>query len=64
MAVLFGSTQIAMPSFARDATAFALRGGAFRVADLPGPLDDAGKIVLVQRLIREGMLVRVQDGRA
>ena len=64
VAVLFGSTQIAMPSFARDATAFALRGGAFRVADLPGPLDDAGKIVLVQRLIREGMLVRVQDGRA
>jgi hypothetical protein len=53
-----------MPSFTRDAIAFALGGAAFRVCDLPGPLDDAGKIVLVQRLIREGMLVRAEDGHA
>jgi mannose-6-phosphate isomerase-like protein (cupin superfamily) len=59
--VLFGSTKIALPAFTRDAVAFALNGAAFQVSDLPGPLDDAGKIVLVQRLIREGMLVRVQD---
>ncbi len=55
--VLFGSTQIALPSFTHEATAFALNGAAFQVSELPGPLDDAGKIVLVQRLIREGMLV-------
>jgi ribosomal protein L16 Arg81 hydroxylase len=57
--VLFGSTQITLPAFTREAFAFALNGAAFRVSDMPGPLDDAGKIVLVQRLIREGMLARV-----
>ena len=31
------------------------------VRDLPGQLDDAGKIVLVRRLIKEGLLVR-RDG--
>jgi hypothetical protein len=59
--VLFGSSQIALPSFTREAIAFALTGAAFCVSDLPGPLDGAGKIVLVQRLIREGMLVRTED---
>jgi hypothetical protein len=60
--VLFGSTRIALPSFTREAIAFALSGAAFRVSELPGPLDDAGKIVLVQRLIREGILVRETEG--
>jgi hypothetical protein len=41
----------------------ALRVKGFQVSDLPGPLDDSGKIVLAQRLIREGMLVRL-NGRA
>ncbi len=56
--VLFGSTQITLPAFTRETLAFALNGAAFRVSDMPGPLDDAGKTVLVQRLIREGMLAR------
>jgi hypothetical protein len=56
--VLFGATQIMLPSFTREALAFALAGTVFRVSELPGPLDDAGKVVLVQRLLREGMLVR------
>jgi Cupin superfamily protein len=56
--VLFGSTQIALPSFTHESVAFALSGTTFQVSALPGPLDDAGKIVLVQRLIREGMLAR------
>jgi hypothetical protein len=57
--VLFGSTQITLPAFTRGALAFALTGKAFQVSDLPGPLDDPGKVVLAQRLIREGMLVRL-----
>jgi hypothetical protein len=32
--------------------------GPFRPADLPGSLDDAGRLVLVKRLIREGFLRR------
>jgi len=58
LVILFGSTQITLPSFARDAVQFALSGEPFSVSDLPGPLDDAGKIVLARRLIKEGMLVR------
>jgi ribosomal protein L16 Arg81 hydroxylase len=60
--VLFGSTQIALPAFTQGAIVFALNGATFRVSDLPGPLDEAGKIVLVRRLIREGMLVRAEGG--
>jgi hypothetical protein len=29
---------------------------AFTIADLPGLLDDNGKVTLVRRLIREGIL--------
>jgi hypothetical protein len=61
LVVLFGATQVALPSFTREALAFALRGEPFQVSDVPGPLDDAGKTVLVQRLIREGMLVRLAE---
>jgi len=62
--VLFGSTQITLPAFTREALAFALSGASFQVCDMPGPLDDAGKIVLVQRLVREGLLARAQDRSA
>ena len=30
----------------------------FRAADLPGELDDEGRLVLVRRLVREGFLRR------
>jgi hypothetical protein len=30
--------------------------GPFRLADLPGPLDDEGRLVLARRLVREGFL--------
>jgi mannose-6-phosphate isomerase-like protein (cupin superfamily) len=54
----FGSTTITLPSFASETLAFALRGPAFIVRDLPGNLDDPGKVVLVSRMIKEGLLVR------
>jgi hypothetical protein len=37
---------------------FALSGMPFAVRDLPEPLDEPGKVVLVGRLIREGLLMR------
>ena len=58
LALLFGSTEISLPAFTRDAVMFALEGAPFVVRDLPGQLDDAGKVVLVRRLLREGLLVR------
>jgi Cupin superfamily protein len=56
--ILFGSTEISFPLLVRDAVNFALAGAPFVVRDLPGELDDDGKVVLVQRLLREGLLVR------
>jgi mannose-6-phosphate isomerase-like protein (cupin superfamily) len=58
LALLFGATEISFPLHVRDAVIFALAGAAFVVRDLPGPLDATGKVVLVRRLLREGLLVR------
>ena len=48
--------EIAVPLHAGPAVRHALTTERFRVRDLPGDLDDAGKLVLVRRLIREGLL--------
>jgi hypothetical protein len=56
--LLFGSATIAFPAFVRDSLQFALQARRFVVGELPGRLDDAGKLVLVRRLIQEGLLVR------
>ncbi len=61
LAIVFGSTQITMPPFTKEPVAFALAGTPFAVGDLPGDLDEAGKVVLVRRLIGEGLLVRAED---
>jgi hypothetical protein len=58
LTILFGPSQISLPAFTRPSVEAALSGKPLQVEDLPGQLDDPGKIVLVQRLIREGMLVR------
>jgi hypothetical protein len=52
--MLYGS-EITFPAAARDALRACLRGDALRIGDLPG-LDDAGRLVLVRRLVREGVL--------
>ena len=61
LVLLFGSTEISLPAFTRDAVMFALEGAPFVVRNLPGQLDDAGKVVLVRRLLREGLLVRQDE---
>ncbi|MBY6202935.1 cupin domain-containing protein [Maritalea mobilis] len=50
-------TEVIMPDFAREALEYAITTPAFRIADMPGELDDAGKVVLVKRLVREGLMV-------
>ena len=52
----FHRNEIAVLLRARPAVLHALTTERFRVRDLPGNLDDAGKLVLVRRLIREGLL--------
>ncbi len=53
-------TEIRLPAHAEADLADALaRPGAFAARDLAGGLDEAGKVVLVRRLVREGVLRRV-----
>lgn len=52
--VAYGS-DIAFPAVAADAVRFAMRGGEFRVGDVPG-LDPDGRKVFVRRLVREGLV--------
>jgi hypothetical protein len=55
--LVFGSSQITFPSLVHEALAFCIKGPAFRVQEVPGELDDDGKLVLVRRLVNEGVLV-------
>lgn len=49
--------RIAFPAHVAEAVQFALRTSAFAVRELPGDLDEPGKLTLVRRLIREGLLI-------
>jgi ribosomal protein L16 Arg81 hydroxylase len=52
----FQGKQVELPAHASASVAFCTRSEAFTAADLPPELDDAGKLVLVRRLLREGFL--------
>lgn len=52
----YGRT-ITFPSHAAEAVSFALARPQFVVSDLPCDLDDEGKLTLVRRLIREGLVL-------
>ncbi len=58
VALRFEGKEVALPRHAADAVAaiHAARG-PFTAAELPGPLDAAGRLVLVRRLVREGYLL-------
>jgi ribosomal protein L16 Arg81 hydroxylase len=49
--------EIRLPAHTKSALDVCLTNQRFKVRDLPGDLDDAGKLVLVKRLIREGLMV-------
>ena len=48
--------RINFPSHAHDAVQFALNHAKFTARDLPGDLDEAGKLAVVRRMIREGLV--------
>ncbi|MBX7191150.1 MAG: cupin domain-containing protein [Sandaracinaceae bacterium] len=48
--------EMRLPEHAAEPLLYALESPDFRIKDLPGDLDDAGKVVLVKRLVREGMV--------
>jgi ribosomal protein L16 Arg81 hydroxylase len=47
---------ITLPAHAEEPAVAALQPGAIAIRDLPGTLDEEGKLVLVRRLVREGLL--------
>ncbi|MFN9810486.1 MAG: cupin domain-containing protein [Deltaproteobacteria bacterium] len=48
--------EMRLPEHAAEPLLYALETPEFKIKDLPGDLDDAGKVVLVKRLVREGMV--------
>jgi ribosomal protein L16 Arg81 hydroxylase len=57
VALRFEGKQVCFPAKAGAAVAFAHAvGDTFTAAELPGPLDLPGRLVLVRRLVREGFL--------
>jgi cupin superfamily protein len=54
----FEGKDVAFPDEAAEELAFAVQAEEpFTAADLPGDLDDEGRLVLVSRLVREGFLL-------
>ena len=51
-----GPTVLTLPGFTADAVRAALGSTSFTVGDLPGPLDEDGKVALTRRLIRDGLV--------
>lgn len=48
--------RITFPAQSAEAARFALAAPRFRIRDLPGGLDEPGKLVLIRRLVREGLV--------
>ena len=56
-AVRFCGQEIRLPNRVFSAVEFALTTDEFTVRDLPDSLDSEGKVTLVSRLVKEGLLV-------
>lgn len=48
--------NVTLPIFAAEPLTYALETPRYTVADLPGDLDDDAKLVLIRRLVREGLV--------
>jgi len=56
-ALAFEGRELSFPAFVAPDLEYVLEADEpFRAVDLPGPLDDNGRFVLVRRLAREGLL--------
>jgi hypothetical protein len=56
VAIVFAGSRIQMPPSAGTALEHVCGHERFRAGDLPGRLDEPSKLVLVRRLVREGLL--------
>jgi ribosomal protein L16 Arg81 hydroxylase len=62
--VNFGARTITFLGLFRDALEFALNTPAFAVREIKGDLEDEERIVFIERLLEEGMVVRKTDRAA
>jgi Cupin superfamily protein len=60
----YRNIEICFPRWVFPALRYALEHAEYRVRDLPADLDDAGKLVLVRRLIREGLVRSLPESGA
>jgi ribosomal protein L16 Arg81 hydroxylase len=56
--VNYGARTITFPYLFREALEFALSRPSFAVRDIPGELQDEERVVFVERLLEEGLVVR------
>jgi hypothetical protein len=64
MRLLFEGKEVVLPAFVQEELEFVFSAEEpFCAADLPGDLDESGRLVLVRRLVREGFL-RLSDASA
>jgi lysine-specific demethylase/histidyl-hydroxylase NO66 len=56
LTVLLGDRELTMPAALEPALRQVLAAGSFAVADLARHLDGPSRLVLVRRLVREGLL--------
>jgi len=59
--LVFGGRNIDFLGIFREALEFAMNKPAFKVRDLPGELEDVEKVVFVERMMQEGILVRAPN---
>ncbi|HEX9337500.1 MAG TPA: cupin, partial [Pseudonocardiaceae bacterium] len=52
----FHGKTIDLPEYIEDELAFVMKAEEFSGADIPGSLDDDGRLVLVRQLLQEGLL--------
>jgi len=54
----FGTQSITFPAFLRPSLDFALKTPRYAVRDVAGELEDEEKVVFIERLIQDGLVVR------
>jgi hypothetical protein len=60
LAVAFHGKVVTLPAHTEPQIRFVMRNERLCARDLPGPLDEAGKLTLVRRLVREGLLTFIR----
>jgi ribosomal protein L16 Arg81 hydroxylase len=60
----YGARNIIFPSHLQEALNFCLKTPTFAVRDVPGELQDEERRALIERLMQEGLLVRMPQGAA